>query len=113
MHRFPRNKIKPFQFKQEPEMPPIKLSPQHQKMAETISHKYPLLPKIGIAVIIQAALEVLRDLLIKGCILNIMGFFNNFKLYFHQHKKNGKTNIAVRVSLTTPKELKNPSPNVK
>jgi hypothetical protein len=112
MHRVPRRKIKPFVLKKEPdtfisELKPIKSSAQQKALAKKMHHEYPLIPEIAILVIIRTACEVLRELLIKGCILSITKFFNDFKLYVFLQPRLGKKNPAARVSITTNKDLKN------
>lgn len=75
----------------------------HADIFDIVSDRYPILSKIEIAIIIKTIFETLRELLIRGCIININRFFFDFKLHFFQHNKNGeKINNAVKVKIKTP-----------
>lgn len=113
MHRIPRNQIKPFVLKQGPdvflsELPKMDIvSMQQKQIAQTIHYKYPLVSKVAIIVIMRTAFEIMRELVIKGCILDLGPLFNDLKLYFFQHRrKTGKIYPSVRISITTPKNIK-------
>lgn len=79
-------KVKPFYFVDDgiplrQEMQSIKIS-SHPDIVERIYAKYPYIKRAEIATIVLATFEVLRDLLLRGCILTIKKLMMNGRIHF-------------------------------
>lgn len=76
---------------------PIKLR-YLEGLIERVYKRYPLLNKSEVAVIVKAAFEALRELLVSGCVLNFNKFVFDMKLHFF----GDMLHPSVKVKLTTP-----------
>jgi len=79
---------------------------QLESIIDRIHHKYPLIDKTQISLIVRAFFESLRDFLILGYEINFNKLLTNMKLRFFTHVINGKINPALRVKLKTPSSLR-------
>jgi hypothetical protein len=84
---------------------PINLS-EHPDIIDRIYKKYPIIDKKDISIIVKVSLEVLRELLILGNIINFNKIFFDFKLYIFKYVRNGVIFPSLRVKLTTPPRIK-------
>jgi len=81
--------------------------PKQADLIDKVHNRYPLLSQVEIVIIIKTVFEVIRELLIRGCIININKFFFDFKLHFFLHNRNGeKPNKAIKVKVKTPPSWK-------
>lgn len=81
--------------------------PKQVDLINRVHNRYPLISQIETVIIIKTIFEVIRELLVRGCIININRFFFDFKLHFFQHNRNtDKINKAVKVKIKTPPSWK-------
>ena len=79
---------------------------QLEPIIDRIHHKYPLIDKTQISLIVRAVFESLRDFLILGYEINFNKLLTNMKLNFFTHVIDGKIRPALRVKLKTPPTLR-------
>jgi len=75
---------------------------KHSNFLERVCNRYPLLSKVEVAMIVKSTFEVMRELLIKGCIININRFFFDFKLHFFKHSRSKEQGAALKAKIGTP-----------
>ena len=105
-HRMNKRTVKEFHFNDDgydllQSLPPITLS-KHPDLVDRIYNRYPLVNKIEIALVVLATFEVMRNLFLSGCIINLHRFFNAFRVHFFQHTEKDTTYPAVKAKLETP-----------
>ena len=103
-------KVKPFYFINDgqslkKDMEPIQIS-HHSDLIERIHARYPYINQVKIAHIVLSTFEVIRDLLLQGCILTIKRLMMDCKLHFFQHTENNIDYPAVKVRTGTPVDWK-------
>lgn len=76
-----------------------------ESLVDRIYKRYPMIDKTQISVIVRAALESIRELLILGNVINFNKFVFNMKLHFFTHYYK-KLRAALKVKLSTPPSIK-------
>lgn len=101
-----KKKVKEFYYSRDiqnilNELDEIGLSRQ-SKYIDKICNRYPFLSKIEVAMIIKTTFETMREILIRGGIININSFFFDFKLHFFEHKRSKQRGVALKSKIKTP-----------
>ena len=78
----------------------------NEDLVNRIHARYPLLSKTEIAIIVKAAFQSMRDLLVLGNILNFHNLFFNVKLYFFDRWMKKYNSPSLRVRMTTPPKMR-------
>lgn len=78
----------------------------NEDLVDRVHSRYPLLDKTEVSVIIKAVFQSIRDLLVLGKILNFNTLFFDTKLYFFDHRRNGRILPSLKVKITTPPTLR-------
>lgn len=78
----------------------------NEDLINRIYNRYPLLDKAEIGLIVKAIFSSMRELLIRGMVLNFNKLFFDTKLFFFMHVRNGVIFPSVKVEMTTPPKLK-------
>lgn len=74
---------------------------------DRIYDRYPLIEKWQIAFIVRSFFEEIRYLLVQGNKINIYNFVNNMKLDIRYGNFKNKDLPIIKMSLSTPKKIKN------
>lgn len=78
----------------------------NEDLVDRVHSRYPLLDKIEVSIIVKAVFQSIRDLLVLGKILNFNTLFFDTKLYFFDHRRNGRILPSLKVKITTPPTLR-------
>lgn len=102
--------VKPFQFQDDGKplrqaLDPVKVS-HYPDLVERIHAKYPFIDQTQIATIVLATFEIMRELLLRGCILTIKKLVTDCKLHFFQHIEGGVAYSAVKIKTGTTTKWK-------
>jgi hypothetical protein len=85
---------------------PISLK-HNQDLVDRVYHRYPLIDKSEVGIIIKAVFSSFRDLLILGKVLNFNNLFFDTKLHFFNHRRDGHILPSLKVRIATPPPLRN------
>lgn len=107
-------RVKPFSFKDSTHQEVSDLLDQeypvllqyNEDLIDRIHQKYPYVTKTEVSIVVQAAFQTMRQLLVLGKVLNFNKVFFDTKLHFFGYRKNGKTSPSLKVDLSTPPPLR-------
>jgi hypothetical protein len=85
---------------------PISLK-HNQDLVERVYHRYPLIDKSEVGIIVKAVFSSFRDLMILGKVLNFNNLFFDTKLHFFNHRRDGHILPSLKVRISTPPPLRN------
>lgn len=84
---------------------PIKIS-NLESIIDKIHIRYPLVDKVSIALTVKATLETIRELLIKGKVLNFNNVFYGLRFLFFFNKKYDAILPRVKVKISVSPKLR-------
>lgn len=77
-----------------------------QEIIDGIHQKYPMYSKNKIKMVVEAAIESMRELLIQGNILSIYEIFHEMKLSYHKVKKTKQSKPIIKIYATPNKKMR-------
>lgn len=78
----------------------------NKDLVDRVHARYPLLDKTEVSIIVKAVFQSIRDLLVLGKILNFNTLFFDTKLYFFDHRRDGRILPSLKVKISTPPPLR-------
>lgn len=84
---------------------PISLK-YNKDLVERVYQRYPLINKSEVGIIVKAIFSSFRDFLILGRVLNFNNLFFDTKLFFFQHRREGRILPSLKVHISTPPPLR-------
>jgi len=79
----------------------------NEDLINRVCKRHPLIPKQDIIIVLTKSMEVMRDILIQGDIINFSKLFTDTKLYFQKSERFGKLRTLVKVRMVSPHSISN------
>lgn len=106
--------VAPFSFREESKQEVVDLLNQdypvnlkyNEDLINRIHQKYPIISKTDVALIVKAAFQGIRDLLVLGKVLNFNTLFFDAKLHFFQYRQRGNILPSLKVKISTPPPMR-------
>lgn len=78
----------------------------NEDLVNRIHQKYPIISRADVALIVRAAFQSIRDLMILGKVLNFNTLFFDAKLHFFQYRQGGHILPSLKVKVSTPPPMR-------